>query len=154
MQCRPEHTHNDGLKSKRRSFFLTAGHDLVSALLLHKTGLYLCMWEVKARTHLQDCSFETSPLQFTKLPSCLEKISSTQVKPHYHITGPPCSWTQSSNAQKWTPFTTVLITKEGNLQNGLCVPCPPSSGKPSDSLTQFLQESNAPKISENPDYDF
>lgn len=81
MQCLLEHTHNGRLKSKRRSFFLTAGYDLVSALLLHKTGLFLCMWEVKARTHLQDCSFETSPFQFTKLPSCLEKISSTQSNP-------------------------------------------------------------------------
>lgn len=73
MQCFPKHTHNDGLKSKRRSFFLTAGRDLVSALLLHKPGLLLCRWEVKARTHLQDYSFETSPFQFTKLPSCLQK---------------------------------------------------------------------------------
>lgn len=83
MQCFPEHTHNDGLKSKRRSFFLSAGHDLVSALLLHKTGLFLCMWEVKARTHLQDYSFETSPFQFTKLPSCLEKHLISSGKPHY-----------------------------------------------------------------------
>lgn len=84
MQCFPKHTHNDRLKSKRRSFFLTAGHDLVSALLLHKTGLFLRRWEVKARTHLQDYSFEISPFQFTKLPSCLQKkISSAQSN---HIT--------------------------------------------------------------------
>lgn len=75
MQSFPKHTHNDGLKSKRRSFLLTVGHDLVSVLLLHKTGLLLCMREVKARTHLQDYPFETSPFQFTKLPSCLEKKS-------------------------------------------------------------------------------
>lgn len=83
MQSFPEHIHNDRLKRKRRSFLLTAGHDLVSVLLQHKTGLFLCMGEVKARTHLQDYPFETSPFQLTKLSSCLEKISSAQSN---HIT--------------------------------------------------------------------
>lgn len=75
----------------------------------------------------------------------------SSVKPHYHTIGPPCSWTQSSNAQKWTPFTTVPVTKGGNLQNGLCIPYPPSLGKPSDAFTQFSHKSNAPKSLENPD---
>lgn len=74
----------------------------------------------------------------------------SSVKPHYHTMGPPCSWAQSSNAQKWNPAT-VPVTKGGNLQNGLCIPHPPSLGKPPDAFTQFPHESSAPKSSENPD---
>lgn len=103
------------------------------------------MGEVKARTHLQDYPFETSPFQLTKLSSCLEKNLISSVKPYYHTIGPPCSWTQSSNAQKWILFTIMPTIKEGNVQKGLRIPYPPSLGKPSDAFAQFSQKAMHPK---------